>query len=42
MGLGSWGKGLFIFTELKSTAYYFMGAGEQALTLGNLGSTAKK
>ena len=39
---GAGEKGFFIFRELKSTAYYFMGAGEQALTLGDLGSTAKK
>ena len=40
--LGIWGEGLFIFRELGSTAYYFRGAGEQAHTFGDLGSTAKK
>ena len=40
--LGIWGEGLFIFRELGSTAYYFQGAGEQAHTFGDLGSTAKK
>ena len=40
--LGIWGEGLFIFRELGSTANYFRGAGEQAHTFGNLGSTAKK
>ena len=36
--LGIWGEGLFIFR----TANYFRGAGEQAHTFGDLGSTAKK
>ena len=40
--LGIWGEGLFIFRELGSTANYFRGAGEQAYTFGDLGSTAKK
>ena len=40
--LGIWGEGLFIFRELGSTANYFRGAGEQARTFGDLGSTAKK
>ena len=40
--LGIWGEGLFIFRELGSTANYFRGAGEQAHTFGDLGSTAKK
>ena len=40
--LGIWGEGLFIFRELGSTAYYFRGAGEQAHTFGDIGSTAKK
>ena len=40
--LGIWGEGLFIFRELGSTANYFRGAGEQAHTYGDLGSTAKK
>ena len=40
--LGIWGEGLFIFRELGSTANYFRGAWEQALTFGDLGSTAKK
>ena len=39
---GIWGEGLLIFRELGSTAYYFRGAGEQAHTLGDLGSTVKK
>ena len=39
--LGIWGEGLFIFRELGSTANYFRGAGEQAQTFGDLGSTAK-
>ena len=39
---GIWGERLFIFRELGSTAYYFRGAGEQAHTFGDLGSTAKK
>ena len=41
-GVGIWGEGLFIFMELGSTANYFKGAGEQAHTVGDLGSTAKK
>ena len=40
--LGIWGEGLFIFRELGSTANYFRGAGEEAHTFGDLGSTAKK
>ena len=40
--LGIWGEGLFIFRELGITANYFRGAGEQAHTFGDLGSTAKK
>ena len=40
--LGIWGERLFIFRELGSTASYFRGAGEQAHTFGDLGSTAKK
>ena len=40
--LGILGEGLFIFRELGSTANYFRGAGEQAHTFGDLGSTAKK
>ena len=40
--LGIWGEGLFIFRELGSTASYFRGAGEQAHTFGDLGSTVKK
>ena len=40
--LGIWGEGLFIFRELGSTANYFRGAGEQAHTFADLGSTAKK
>ena len=40
--LGIWGEGLFIFRELGSTDNYFRGAGEQAYTFGDLGSTAKK
>ena len=40
--LGIWGEGLFIFRELRISADYFRGAGEQAHTFGNLGSTAKK
>ena len=40
--LGIWGEGLFIFRELGSSANYFRRAGEQAHTLGDLGSTAKK
>ena len=42
---GVWGisgEGLFILRELGSTANYCMGAGEQAHTFGDLGSTAKK
>ena len=39
---GRWKEGLFIFREWESTTYYFRGAGEQAHTLGYLGSTAKK
>ena len=39
--LGIWGEGLFIFRELGSTANYFRGAGEQAHTFGDLGTTAK-
>ena len=40
-GLGIWGEGLFIFRELGSPANYFKGAGEQAHTFGDFGSTAK-
>ena len=40
--LGILGEGLFIFRELGSTAYYFRGAGEQAHTFWDLGSTTKK
>ena len=40
--LGIWGDGLFIFRELGSTANYSRGAGEQAHTFGDFGSTAKK
>ena len=40
--LGIWGEWLLIFRELRSTANYFRGAGEQAHTFGELGSTAKK
>ena len=40
--LGIWGEGPFIFRELGSTANYFRGAGEQAYTFWDLGSTAKK
>ena len=40
--LGIWGEGLFIFRELGSTANYFRGAGEQANSFGDLGSTTKK
>ena len=36
------GAGLFIFRELGSTGNYFRGAGEEAHTFGDLGSTAKK
>ena len=39
---GSWGEERFIFKELESTANYFRGAGEQAHTFGDLGSTVKK
>ena len=39
---GIWGEGLFIFSELGSTANYLRGAGEQAHTFWDLGSTAKK
>ena len=39
--LGIWGEGLFIFREMGSTANYFRGAGEQAHTFWDLGSTAK-
>ena len=39
---GGGGEGLFIFREQGSTANYFRGAGEQAHTFGDLGSTAKK
>ena len=38
---GIWGEGLFIFRELGSTANNFSGAGEQAHTFGDLGSSAK-
>ena len=40
--LGIWGEGLFIFRELGSTSNYLRGAGEQAHTFGDLGSTATK
>ena len=40
--LGIWGERLFIFRKLGSTANYFRGAGEQAHTFGDLGSTPKK
>ena len=37
-----WGEWLFIFRDLGSTGNYFRGAGEQAHSLGDLGSPAKK
>ena len=40
--LGILGEWLFIFRDLKSTGYYFGGAGEQAHSFGDLGSPAKK
>ena len=40
--LGIWGEWLFIFRDLGSTSNYFRGAGEQAHSLGDLGSPAKK
>ena len=39
---GIWGEGQFIFRELGNTGKHFMGAGEQAHSLGDLGSPAKK
>ena len=39
---GIWGEWLFIFRDLRSTGNYFMGAGEQAHSFGDLGSPAKK
>ena len=39
---GFWRERLFIFLELGSTGNYFMGAGEQAHNLGDLGSPAQK
>ena len=38
---GIWGEGLFIFRELESTGNYFEGFGEQAHSVGDLGSPAK-
>ena len=40
--LGIWGEWLFISRGLGSTGNYFRGAGEQAHSFGDLGSTAKK
>ena len=40
--LGILGEWLFIFRDLGSTGYYFRGAGEQAHSLGDLGSPPKK
>ena len=40
--LGIWGEWLFIFRDLGSTGNYLRGAGEQAHSLGDLGSPAKK
>ena len=40
--LGIWGEWLFIFWDLGSTGYYFRGAGEQAHSLGDLGSPSIK
>ena len=40
--LGIWGELLFIFRELGSTGIYFKGSREQAHSLGDLGSPAKK
>ena len=40
--LGIWGEGLFIYRELGALLIILRGAGEQAHTLGDLGSTAKK
>ena len=37
-----WGEWLFIFGELWNTGNYFQGFGEQAHSLGDLGSPAKK
>ena len=39
---GIWREWLLIFRELGSTGNYFQGFGEQAHSLGNLGSPAKK
>ena len=39
--LGIRGEGLFIFRKLCSAGNYFQGFGEQAHSLGNLGSPAK-
>ena len=37
-----WGEWPFIFRDLRSTGNYFQGLGEQAHSLGDLGSPAKK
>ena len=40
--LGSWGEGPFIFRGLGNTGNCIKGAGQQAHTFEDLGSTAKK
>ena len=40
--LGIWVEWPFIFRDLGSTGFYFRGAGEQAHSLGDLGSPVKK
>ena len=40
--LGLWGDWVFIFRELGSLCNYFQGFWEQAHSLGDLGSPAKK
>ena len=42
MVLGIWGEQLFIFRELGITRNYCQGFGEQAHSLGDVGSPAKK
>ena len=40
-GFGILGEGIFIFRELGSTGYNFLGDGEQAHGFGDLGSPVK-
>ena len=41
-GLGIWGEWLYIFRGLGNTGIYLRGAGEQAHSFGDFGSSVKK